>query len=263
MNPKLVRRKRRGFGLAAPGPGSQKASERAELSDIPDDPVRMALLRDYKERLRKLAPEAKREAEKEARKKAALHREILTVRQKLNREASKGCTAKRRKKKIAHELDILRRREFQECGTHLRKHPSTRPSAKELRFKTAAPSVDEILAAAAIQHHLHLKKPELLIARLAENNPEWDEIAKCEAQDNPKIEQARKRIKYGAIKGIAEGKWSNTDRVIAGHYFKSPILKKPLRELSADEAAPKLRKLDVEISPRQFEQALRRLHLVD
>ena len=52
----------------------------------------------YKERLRKLAPEAKREAEKEARKKAALRREILTVRQKLNREARrKGCTVERAK----------------------------------------------------------------------------------------------------------------------------------------------------------------------
>ena len=91
----------------------------------------------------------------------------------------------------------------------------------------------------------------------------WDEIAKREAQDNPKIEQARKRIKYGAIKGIAEGKWSNADRVIAGHYFKSPILEKPLRELPADTASTELRKLDVEISPRQFEHALRRLHLVD
>ena len=89
-----------------------------------------------------------------------------------------------------------------------------------------------------------------MIARLAENNPEWDEIAKCEAQDNPKIEQARKRIKYGDIKGIAEGKWFNADRVIAGHYFKSPILRKPLRELSADKASAELRKLDVEISPR-------------
>ena len=76
-----------------------------------------------------------------------------------------------------------------------------------------------------------------MIAKLAENNPEWDEIAKGEAQDNPKIEQARKRIEYGDIKGIAEGKWSNADRVIAGHYFKSPILEKPLRELSADEAS--------------------------
>ena len=51
--------------------------------------------------------------------------------------------------------------------------------------------------------------------------------------------------------------------MIAGHYFKSPILGKPLRELSADKASVKLRKLDVEISPRQFERALRRLHLVD
>jgi hypothetical protein len=57
--------------------------------DILDDPVRMALLRDFKERRRKLDLEAKREAEKEARKKAVLRREILTVRQKLNREAKR------------------------------------------------------------------------------------------------------------------------------------------------------------------------------
>ena len=145
MSPKLVRRKRFGFGLAARDPGSQKASEGAGKPDIPDDPVRMALLRDLKERRRKLDLEAKREAEKEARKKAALRREILTVRQKLNREARrKGCTVER-KKEIAHELDDLLGLEHQECGRHPRKHPSTRPSASELRFKTDAPSVDEIL----------------------------------------------------------------------------------------------------------------------
>jgi hypothetical protein len=225
-------------------------------------PARMALLRDLKERRRKLDLEAEREAKKEARQKAALRREILTVRQKLSREAGrKGCTVERRKE-IAHELDLLRGIEFQECGRHPRKHPSyTRPSAKELRFDTDAPGVDEILKAAIIQQGLDSKKHELMIAKLAENDPEWDEAAKREAQYNPKIEQARKRLEYGDIKGFAESKWSNVDRVIAGHYFKSPILRKPLRELSADKASVELRKLEVGISPQAFERALRRLYL--
>ena len=125
--PEAGRRKRFGFGLAA---RSQKASEGAGKPDIPDDPVRMALLRDLKERRRKLAPEAEREAKEEARKKAALRREILTVRQKLSREARrKGCTVERAKE-IAHELDLLRGDEFQECGRHPRKHPSHPPIGK-------------------------------------------------------------------------------------------------------------------------------------
>jgi hypothetical protein len=117
MNPKPVRRKRFGFGLAAPGLGSQKASEGVGKLDIPDDQIRMAFLRDLKERRRKLDREAEPEAKEEARQKAALRREILTVRQKLKREARhKGCPAKR-KKEIAHELDLLRGLEFQECGS--------------------------------------------------------------------------------------------------------------------------------------------------
>ena len=118
----------------------------------------MALLRDLKERLRKLAPEAKREAKEEARKKAALRREILTARQKLNREARrKGCTAERAKE-IAHELDDPSRARVSGMWQTSSQAPITRPSAKELRFETDAPSVDEILAAAAIQRDLHAKK---------------------------------------------------------------------------------------------------------
>ena len=156
------------------------------------------------------------------------------------------------------ELRDLKGIEEQECGTGEPKHPSARPSAIELGFATDTPSVDEILEAATIQRGLRSKKLHLILAKL--DPARWGEVAKCEAQYNPKIEQARKRIEYG---DIAEIKWCNVDRVIAEHYFKSERLRKPLRELSAEKAVIKLLfKLGVDITPKAFERVLRRLCLV-
>ena len=191
----------------------------------------------------------------------AVLRAIRTKRQKLAREANpKGCTDARRKE-IEGELEDLKGLEYQECGTGEPKHPSVRPSARELGFSTDAPSVDEILEAATIQRGLRSKKPHLIFAKLAKLDPaRWGEAAKREAQYNPKIERTRKRIGYRDIKEI---KWTDADRTIAGHYFKSQIFGKPLRELSVDKASLQLRKLKLEISPRAFELALRRLFLVE
>ena len=191
-------------------------------------------------------------------------RAIRTHRQKLAREARrKGCTDARRKE-IESELQDLKELEYQECGTGEPKHPSVRPSARELSFATNAPSVDEILEAAIIQRGLRSKKLHLIFAKLAKLDPaRWLEVTKRETQYNPKIERTRKRIEYGDIKEAAECKLSKLDRVIAGHYFKSQILGKPLRELSVDKASVELGELGVKISPEAFERALRRLCLVD
>jgi hypothetical protein len=192
-------------------------------------------------------------------------RAIRTEGQKLAREANrKGCTDARRKE-IEGELEDLKGLEYQGCGTGGPKHPSySRPSAEELRFETDTPSVDEILEAAIIQRGLRSKKLHLTFAKLAKLDPaRWGEVAKREAQYNPKIERTSQRIKYGDIKKVDESKWTDVDRVIAGHYFKSQILKKPLRDLSVDEASVKLRKLGIRISPQAFERALRRLCLMD
>ena len=133
----------------------------------------------------------------------------------------------------------------------------------------------EILEAAIIRQGLRLKKAHLIFAKLSKLDPaRWwgeddkddeyykDKIARCEARHNPKIEQARKRIEYGDIKELTEGKWAKKDRIIAEHYFKSQRLKKPLRELSAEKASVELLKSDVDISPDSFDRALRRLALV-
>ena len=121
--------------------------------------------------------------------------------------------------------------------------------------------MDEILEAETIQRGLRSKKPHLIFAKLAKLDPaRWGEAAKREAQYNPKIERTRERIGYRDIKEI---KWTDADRAIAEHYFKSQIFGKPLRELSVDKASLQLRKLKLEISPRAFELALRRLFLVE
>jgi hypothetical protein len=84
----------------------------------------------------------------------------------------------------------------------------------------------------------------------------------CKGRGRQIQDRAGKKTHQIGIKGSAKSKWSKLDRVIAGHYFQSNRLKLPLRELSANKASTELRKLEVEISPRQFEHALRRLHLV-
>jgi hypothetical protein len=191
------------------------------------------------------------EAEQEAKQKADLLRRIRTLRQKLAREAKGAKCTDNRRKEIEGELEDL--------------HPSyTRPSARELGFATDPPSVDEILEAATILRGLRSKELHLVFAKLAEKNPEtWGEVAKREAVRNPKIERTRERIKFGDIKEAAESKWSNVDRVIAEHYFKSERLRKPLRELSAEKAVIELLfKLGVDITPKPFERVLRRLCLV-
>ena len=215
--------------------------------------------------------QAEEHAREEAARKATLRKDIRTYRKKLQREASlKGCTPER-KKEIKAVLEDLRGLEEQEFGSELRKHPSARrPSARELGFATDAPSVGEILERATIQQGLRSKKPHLMLAKLAEQNPKkWGGVAereeqavKREAKHNPRIERTRKRIKYGEIKEVAGSKLSNVDREIAEHYFKSQRLRKPLRELSAEKASVEVLKLDVDISPDSFDRALRRLALV-
>jgi len=207
-----------------------------------------------------------KEVEEEAKQKPVRRRAIRTLRQKLQREAkAKRCTDAR-KWEIEQELSDLRGLDEQLCGTGKLKHPSSRPSARELGFKTETPSADEILEAATIQQLLRSKKPasnkvSLMLAKLAKKDPAtWGEVAKAEALHNPRIERTRERIDYG---DIAEIKYTEVDRVIAENYFKSLRLTKPLRELSADKASIELRKLDVAISPQAFERALRRLDLVD
>ena len=99
-----------------------------------------------------------------------------------------------------------------------------------------------------------------MFAKLAKLDPaRWGEAVKREAQYDPKIERTRERIGYRDIKQI---KWTDADRAIAEHYFKSHIFGKPLRELSVDKASLQLRKLHLASSPRAFELALRRLFLV-
>ena len=170
-------------------------------------------------------------------------------------------------KDIEGELQDLNELERQECGTGEPKHPSARPLASELGFKDT-PSATEILEAATIQRGLRLKKPHLIFAKLAKLDPasESGEAAKLEAQYDPKIERTRKRIEYGDIKEATEIKWpklSKLDRLIAENYFESQKLKRPLRELSANNASVELAKLGVDISPKAFERALKRLCLVD
>jgi hypothetical protein len=174
----------------------------------------------------------------------AVLRAIRTKRQKLAREATnrKGC-ADTRRKEIERKLEYLKGIEEQECGTREPKHPSSRPSARELLFKTETPSADEILEAAAIQQLLRLKKPAskkaaLIFAKLSKLDPaRWwgedgkddeyykDKIARCEARHNPRIERTRERIDYG---DIAKIKFSEVDRVITENYFRSERLAKPL-----------------------------------
>ena len=94
-------------------------------------------------------------------------------------------------------------------------------------------------------------------------NPErWGEVAETEAKHYLKVERTRERISFGDITGISDGELAKIDRKIAENYFRSERLPKGLRELSADKASIELRKLDVAISPRCFEQALRRLALI-
>jgi hypothetical protein len=235
-----------------------------QVEDHPPEQFTEAQRQEMKAWLQAIDKRAEEDAKEQAAQKAAVLRRIRTLRQKLGREAKqKGCTAERRKE-IGSELQDLKELENQECGTGEPKHPSTRPSARELGFATDAPSVDEILEAGTIQRGLRLKKLHLVFAKLAKLNPaRWGEAVKREAQYNPKIERTRERIVYGDIKEAVESKWFKPDRVIAGHYFKSQILGKPLRELSADEASVELCELGVKISPEAFERALRRLFLVD
>jgi hypothetical protein len=194
--------------------------------------------------------------------KEAVLRAIRTLRQKLAREAKRGCSVERRKE-IDNELKDLLRLEHQQCDTGPRKHPTcTRLSARDLGFATEAPSADEIFERAMIWRGLVSKKPHLMFAKLSEKDPaRWGEVAKREAEYNPKIKRTRERIEFG---DIAEIKWSDADRVIAQNYFQSKTLKLPLRQLSAEKAVEKLvLKLGIYMSPYAFDRALRRLFLVD
>ena len=90
---------------------------------------------------------------------------------------------------IEDQLQDLMGFEHQECGTGQPKHPSLRPSGRELGFETDTPSVEEILEAATIQRGLRSKKLHLMFAKLAKLDPaRWSEAVKREAQYNPKIE---------------------------------------------------------------------------
>ena len=205
-----------------------------------------------------------KEAKEEATQIAVRRRRIKTRRQQLQREAKAGRCTDARKGEIEQELSDLKGLEEQLCGRREPKHPSSRPSAEELGFDPKTLSADEILEVATIQRGLRAGKAHHIFAKLAEmNGDDWGEEARQEAKHNPKIERTRKRIGFGDIKGISEGKLAAIDHVIAGNYFKSRRLTKPLRELSADKASPELRKLGVAISPQAFERALRRLALVD
>ena len=201
----------------------------------------------------------------EKRCKAAMLRVIRTRRQQLEREVTgKRCTDERRQE-IQNELQDLKGFEHQECCTgEPPKHPSCRrPSARELGFETETPSADEILEAATIQRGLRFEKGHLIFAKLAEKNlARWGEVAKREATHDPKIERTRERIGYGDVRGISKGKCALVDRVIAENYFQSNIIKKPLRELSAEWASDELVKLGVNLSADTFDRALKRLALV-
>jgi hypothetical protein len=196
--------------------------------------------------------------------KAAMLRAIRTRRQQLEREVrGRRCSAERREE-IKRELQNFKGIEHQECGTGKPKHPSLRPSGRELGFETDTPSVDEILEMATIQRGLRLEKPHLMFAKLAKKSPViWGEVTKRD----PKIGPAKKRIEFGDIKEVGESKrleLSKLDRLIAENYFESQKLEKPLRESSADKAAVELKcELRVTISPDAFDRALRRLCLVD
>ena len=82
------------------------------------------------------------------------------------------------------------------------------------------------------------KSCHLIFAKLAKmDQRRWGEVAEREAQYNPKIEQARKRIDCRDIKEVAMGKWFKLDCLIAENYFRRQKLGKPLRELSAEKAS--------------------------
>jgi hypothetical protein len=226
-----------------------------------------------------------KEATEEATQKAVLLRRIRTLRQKLTRGAKQNQCSAERRKEIKDELQNLKELERQECGTGVPKDPSTRPSARELGFDTDTPSADEILEEAIIRQGLRQGKVHLIFAKLAKlNGDKWGDVqtakdkanraereikkrkprpVECEAKLNRKIERTRERIDYGDIKEATEGKWPKLDRVIAENYFQSQKLEKPLRELSADKASVELGELEIRISPKAFERALRRLALVD
>jgi hypothetical protein len=112
-------------------------------------------------------------------------------RQKLKKEAKrKGCTdphlteIESELTEIDGELEDLKALKQQECGTGEPKHPSSRPTARELGFATDAPSVNEILEAAIIQQGLclkrGLKRDHLIFAKLAKLNPKrWGRSRKA------------------------------------------------------------------------------------
>jgi hypothetical protein len=115
---------------------------------------------------------AKEDAQEQATQKASTLRRIRTRRQQLKREARQKRCATERREEIKRELQDLKGFEHQECGTGQPKHPSLRPSGRELGFETDTPSANEILEAATIQRGLRLKKPHLIFAKLAKLDPD-------------------------------------------------------------------------------------------
>jgi hypothetical protein len=185
---------------------------------------------------------------------------IRALRRRLDRESKRaGCSIKRRSE-IEEQLEDLIRLEHQECGTGgIRKHPLSRPSARELGFTTDIPSADDIFERAIIQQGLHSGKAHLMFARLSRLSPgKWDEVVKSEALRGPK--RTRQRISCGDIE--AKTNWTNVHHIVAENYFSSKRLRRPLRELSSMKAVVQLDSLGLEISTDAFDRALRRLFLL-
>ena len=230
--------------------GDPQASQPVEVGEItlrlnPGKPKDQALLRSIKSRRIKLQREDKRLK---------------------NEEKTNGYTSARRKE-IKDELENLRGLQYQECGAiEPPKDPlHRRSSATDLDFDTDAPSVEEILNRAT--RIRYVDKPELMfgqLARMFRNSPtEFGEMVRREvareANHHPEIRRMIKLIEWGKIEEI---NWRRSDLVIAEHYFQTKTIKRPLRELSAQNAVEALDELGVEISEDAFCRALGRLCLV-